>query len=71
MILAFGLRRQQRRTHGVGGGGGGGWLAGTVADLMASMYVMKYERRKCIKHEIAEMKCEHHLLYWLSAVQPI
>ena len=47
------------------------WLAGTVADLMASMYVMKYERRKCIKHEIAEMKCEHHLLYWLSAVQPI
>ena len=30
--------------------------AGTVADLMASMYVMKYERRKCIKHEIAEMK---------------
>ena len=31
-------------------------LAGTVADLMASMYVMKYERRKCIKHEIAEMK---------------
>ena len=54
MILAFGLRRQ-RRTHGVGGGGGC-WLAGTVADLMASMYVMKYERRKCIKHEIAEMK---------------
>ena len=52
-----------------------GWrrrgLAGTVADLMASMYVLKYERRKCIKHEIAEMKCEHHLLYWLSAVQPI
>ena len=59
MILAFGLRRQrQRRTYGVGGGGGR--LAGTVADLMASMYVMKYERRKCIKHEIAEMKCEHH-----------
>ena len=53
MILAFGLRRQ-RRTHGVGGGAR--WLAGTVADLMASMYVMKYERRKCIKHEIAEMK---------------
>ena len=52
-LASFGVLR---RTHMAAWVAAAAGLVGTVADLMASMYVMKYERRKCIKHEIAEMK---------------